>query len=159
MNLIHYTPQPWFDFPFDRVFDEFFTRPVRGHSNGDTGESAYLPRVDIREEKDAVIVTAELPGVEKDNLKIELDNGVLTLSGEKKPEVGEEENGFYRAERAYGAFKRQFNVPEVVDAEKISAEYVNGILRITLPRNPAAAPRQIAITTENGAAKQIETKR
>ena len=159
MNLIHYTPQRFFDFPFERIFDEFFTRSAPGQPNGHTVEASFQPRVDIREEKDAVVVTAELPGVENDNLKIELENGVLTVSGEKKAEAREEENGFHRAERAYGAFKRQFKVPTVVDAEKISAEYVNGILRITLPRNPEAAPRQIAIAAGNGAAKQIETKR
>ncbi len=118
----------------------------------------YQPRVDIIDEKDAVIVSAELPGVDKNNISIELENRVLTLSAEKKSELKEEKDGFYRSERVYGTFQRSFRVPEVVNPDEISADYSNGVLKVTLPKRPEAAPRQIEIKGESGAVKQIETK-
>lgn len=154
MNLIQYNTNRWFDFPFDRFFDEFVTRRAPVNSSAGT----YQPRVDIVEEKDAVVVSAEIPGVEKDKLSVELEDGVLTLSAEKTVENREEKNDLYRSERTYGTYKRTFKVPASVDADKISAEYVNGVLKVTLPKHPEAAPRQIEITVENGGAKQIETK-
>lgn len=151
MNLIRYNPNRWFDFPFDSVFDDFFgrTAPVPAASQ------AWAPRVDIREEKDVVLLSAELPGVAKEDVKVELENGVLTISGEKKSEREETENGIYRSERVYGSFKRSFHVPDTVDAEKIEAEYVNGVLKITLPKRPEAAPRLINVKADE-TAKQIK---
>ena len=153
MNLIRYSPNRWFDFPFDRVFDEFWGRAPEAAA---TATDVWAPRVDIREEKDAVLLSAELPGVSKDDLKIELENGVLTLSGEKKAERTENENGFYRSERVYGAYQRSFRVPETVDAERISAGYANGVLTLTLPKRPEAAPRKIAVKAEEPALKTIQ---
>ena len=154
MNLIRYNPNRWFDFPFDRIFDDFLPRvasevPVREN---------FLPQVDIREEKDAVILSAELPGVDKEAVSVELHNGILTLSGEKRSERKEDENGFYRTERVYGAFKRGFKVPDTVDAENISAEYADGVLRLTLPKRPEASPKQITVTAGNGKARKIKTR-
>ena len=154
MNLIRYNPNRWIDFPLDRFFEDFWPRVP----NGATVSESHAPRVDIREEKDAVIVTAELPGVEKDDLSVELEDGVLTVTGEKKTGDTIDDNGFYRSERVYGSFKRSFKVPTSVDAESISADYTNGVLRVNLPKKPEAAPRQIAIQGENGAAKKIEAK-
>ena len=146
MNLIRYNPNRWFDFPFDRFFEDAWgTTP-----QPTTTESAWLPRVDIREEHDAVLLSAELPGVSKDEVTVQLENGVLTVSGEKKSEQSENENGFYRCERVYGAFKRSFRVPETVDAAKISAEFVNGVLKLTLPKRPEAAARQIEVKADEG---------
>ena len=159
MNLIRYNPNRWFDFPFDRIFDEFLPR-IGGRNLGvERTESAHFaPRVDISEEKEALLVSAELPGVEKDKVSVEVDDGVLTLSAEKLAERKENEGGFYRSERVFGNFKRSFEVPASVDAGNISAEYANGVLKVTLPKRPEAAPRQIEIKAENGAAKQIETQ-
>ena len=154
MNLIRYNPSRFFDFPIDRFFEDFL--PRRAVVNG--GVENYQPRVDIVEEKDAVVVSAEIPGVEKDKLSVELEDGVLTLSAEKTVENREEKNDLYRSERTYGTYKRSFKVPTSVNPDDISAEYVNGVLKVTLPKHPEAAPRQIEITVENGGAKQIETK-
>lgn len=150
MNLIRYNPNRWFDVPFDRFFDEFWGRTLP--ETPATAE-AWAPRVDVREEKDAVLLTAELPGVSKDDVHVELENGILTLSGEKKAEKSEHENGFYRSERVYGAFKRSFHVPDSVDAEKIEAEYTNGVLKLTLPKRPEAAPRQISVKSDESVKK------
>ena len=154
MNLIRYNTNRWFDFPFDRFFDEFL---LRGAPVND-GVQTYQPRVDIVEEKDAVVVSAEIPGVEKDKLSVELEDGLLTISAEKFAEDREDKDSLYRSERTYGAYKRTFKVPSSVNPDAISAEYVNGVLKVTLPKHPEAAPRQIEIHAGNGAAKQIETK-
>jgi len=153
MNVIRYNPNRPFDFPFERFFDGMWARPVRGSQPAE----AVAPRVDIREEKDAIVVSVELPGVNKEDLKVVLENGVLAVSGEKKAEQTEEEAGFYRSERVYGNFERSFRVPDTVDAEKIAAEYLNGVLKVTLPKLPEAAPRQIEIRGETGTARQIQT--
>jgi HSP20 family protein len=150
MNLIRYNPNRWIDFPLDRFFEDFWgrTAPV-----AQAADAAWAPRVDVREEKDAVYLTAELPGVSKDALNVELENGVLTISGEKRAEQTETEAGFYRSERVYGSFKRSFHVPDTVDGDKIEAEYADGVLRLTLPKRPEAAPRQISIKAEDGVKK------
>ena len=153
MNQVRYTPNRWFDFPIDRFFDDIWNRTITATPTVE----GFLPRADIRDEKDAVVVTAELPGVAKDDISVELQNGVLSLSAEKKSERKEDGNGFYRSERVYGNFKRSFRVPEAVDSEKISAEYANGVLTLTLPKRPEAAPKQIAIA-ENGDVRKIATK-
>lgn len=155
MNLIRYNPGRWADFPFDRFFEDFFARP-RVEARGETqAEETFLPRVDIREEQDSVVLSAELPGVSKDNLNVQLENGILTVTGGKQAERTDEEKGFYRSERIYGNFKRSFKVPDVVDADQIAAEYVDGVLTVTLPKKPEASPRQIAISGDNGAVKEI----
>ena len=152
MNLIRYNPNRWFDFPLDRLFDEFWARP---QPEVPVTAETWVPRVDIREEKDAVLLTVEIPGVSKDDVQVELQDGVLTISGEKKTEQSENENGFYRSERVYGGFKRSFTVPDTVDAEHINGEYANGVLKLTLPKLPEAAPKKIAIKGEDGV-KQIK---
>ena len=149
MNLIRYNPNRWFDFPFDRVFEDMWGRGV---PEAPTAE-AWAPRVDIREDKDAVLLTAALPGVSKDDVTVELENGVLTISGEKKSEKTENENGIYRSERVYGSFKRSFTVPDSLDAGKIEAEYANGVLKLVLPKRPEAAARSIAIKGEESVKK------
>jgi len=153
MNLIRYTPNRWFDFPLDRVFNEFWARTV---PEAPAVAETWAPRVDIRDEKDAVLVTAELPGVAKDEVSVQLKDGVLRIKGEKHTEKAENENGFYRSERVYGAFERSFTVPDTLDAEKIEAEYANGVLKLTLPKRPEAVARQIAIAGEGASVKKIK---
>ena len=152
MNLIRYNPNRWFDFPFDRVFDDFRSAAAPEPRTAE----AWAPRVDIREEKEAVLLNAELPGVSMEDVKVELENGVLTISGEKKAELTDTESGIYRTERVYGAFQRAFRVPDTLDADRISAEYVNGVLRLTLPKRPETAPRQIAIKEGKTGVKEIK---
>ena len=153
MNLLRYTPNRWFDTPFERVFDELWARAVPETQAADS----WAPRVDIREEKDAVLLNAEVPGVSMDDVHVELENGVLTISGEKKAEVTESESGIYRSERVYGVFKRAFRVPDTIDADKIAAEYVNGVLKLTLPKRPETAPRKISVKEGRADLKQINS--
>ena len=155
MNLIRYNPNRWFDTMFDRAVDEFFA-PWASRS-GAEGEG-WAPRVDIREHGNAIVIEAEVPGAERDSLKLEVKDGVLTLKGEKRSERQEEGEGVYRVERSYGAFERKFSLPEEVDGEKIEAVYKDGVLTVTLPKKPELAPRRIAVKTDVTAeAKQIGT--
>jgi len=142
MNLIHYRPNRWFDSALDRMVSDFFPR-VGWEST--PAEALWTPAVDVRDEKEGFVIKAELPGVEKEDLKVEVSDGVLTLSGTKKQEAVSEEEGVYRAERSYGEFKRAFALPDAVDAEKIDAQYRNGVLTVTLPKKPEATPKQISI--------------
>ncbi len=154
MNLIHYSPNRWFDSTFDRFIPDFRIAPAGEAENG--RPESYLPRVDIRDEQEAILLTAEIPGVPKDGVKVEVKERVLTLSGEKKNESERGENGFYRSERSFGAFQRSFTLPEGIDADKISGTFEDGVLRLTLPKKPEAKPRQIELEAGNGKAREIE---
>ena len=142
MNLIHYRPNRWFDSAFNRMVSDFFPAAA---SDATLTAGLLNPPVDVRDEKDGFVVSAELPGIEKEDLKVEVVEGVLTLSGTKKQESVSDEEGVYRAERSYGEFKRAFVLPDSVDAGKIDAQYRNGVLTVTLPKKPEAAPKQISI--------------
>jgi HSP20 family protein len=109
----------------------------------------WLPPVDILEDKDAVRIAAELPGVKPEDVKISMENNVLTIRGEKRLER-REGNGerSHRFERAYGMFERAFTVPASVDAERIEAKYEQGVLTVTLPKVERAKPREINIKVQ-----------
>lgn len=154
MNLIHYTPNQWLDGAFDRFFSDLRPFPASETSNGHA--PSFQPRVDIRDEKEAIILSAEIPGVPKDGVKVEVKEGVLTLSGEKKSRTDENGNGFYHSERNFGAFRRSFSLPEGVDTEQISGAFEDGVLHLTLPKKPEAKPRTIEL--ETGEAKEIEVE-
>jgi HSP20 family protein len=147
MNLIHYRPNRWFDSAFNRMVSDFFPVVTADAASPDV----LNPPVDVRDDKDGYVISAELPGIEKEDLKVEVVEGVLTLSGTKKQESVSEEEGVYRAERSYGEFKRAFALPDSVDAAKIDAQFRNGVLRIALPKKPEAAPKQISIRGDEGA--------
>ncbi|MBI4978956.1 MAG: Hsp20/alpha crystallin family protein [Spirochaetes bacterium] len=111
----------------DSVFGDFFGR---------TRESAmtWTPAVEVKDKKDHYLIEAELPGVEEKDLDVAVKNGMLIISAERKSEKNEEENGRSYSERAYGKFSRSFTLPEDVAAEKIEAQYKDGMLRITVPK-------------------------
>ncbi len=104
-----------------------------------------MPAVDIVEKDGAYELTAELPGTDEKCLEIKLNNGILTLKGEKKDEREERKKDYYLSERHYGAFQRSFSLPEGVDAEKIEAHFGNGLLTVTLPKKPEAAKAEKTI--------------
>ncbi|MGB2696509.1 MAG: Hsp20/alpha crystallin family protein [Candidatus Zixiibacteriota bacterium] len=128
----------------NRLFNDFFGR-VPSRFEGDLSASEWNPSVDISETKDEIVVKAEVPGMKKDDIKINLQDNVLTLKGERKQEKEEKETNFYRMERCYGSFTRSFNLPTMVQADKIKASYKDGILNITLPKAEEVKPKQIPI--------------
>lgn len=127
--------------------DQFFANvdSVFGREPLRVADGGYSPRVDIREDADALVLEAELPGVEKDAVTVEVHNKLLTISGEKKAEEVSEGRGYYRSERAYGAFRRSFRLPDSVEGENVDATFKDGVLTIKLPKKAEAQARQIEI--------------
>jgi HSP20 family protein len=115
-----------------------------------TGRS-WLPAVDIFETKDReYVVKAELPDMKREDINVTFENGVLTLTGERKAESDVDEGAFHRSERAYGRFSRSFTLPATVDANRINAAYKDGVLTIRVPQREEAKPRQIAVDIDAG---------
>jgi HSP20 family protein len=135
-------PFDWDGFDVSREFDRLL-----GTAFGAPSLSAWSPAVDVRETTDEFVVTAELPGMTKDDVELTIENGVLSLSGEKKEEreEGDEGAGRHIYERRYGSFQRNFSLPRGVAADQVDAKFKDGVLTVTLPKVAAAKPRQIKI--------------
>ena len=110
--------------------------------------TTWSPAVDIFETEGEIIVKAELPGMERKDITLHLENNVLSLRGERKFEKETKDENYHRIERSYGAFSRSFSIPATVDEENIRAEYKDGVLNIVLPKKEQARPKQIKITAE-----------
>ena len=133
MSIVRYTSSNDFvPTSFGNLIDRFFNDSVSR-----AGGSAYsfVPRVDILEAEKAFEIQLAVPGLEKEDFKIDLDDNRLTISGERKFEKEKKENNFYRVETQYGKFSGSFTLPDNVDATKITASYKNGILEITVPKD------------------------
>jgi len=130
-------------FLLDSVFDNFFRGDVQ--DNGSFGLSHWTPAVDIAEQENEYLVKVELPGVNKDDVKITVDNNILTIRGEKKQDQEAKDDNYYRVERNYGSFLRTFRLPSSVHADKIDAVYKDGILTVTVPKSEEAKPKQIEV--------------
>lgn len=109
----------------------------------------FAPPVDIVETKDSYELRAELPGFAPDEINIEVDKGVLSITGEREFKEEKEDENYRRVERSYGRFSRSFSLPESVDAEAISADVEHGVLTVKLPKRPAATPRRVAIAAKS----------
>ncbi|HEU0299900.1 MAG TPA: Hsp20/alpha crystallin family protein [Longimicrobium sp.] len=121
-----------------QLFDEPFTLPF-------IADIGWDPAIDIAENDGELIVTAELPGMKKEEVELDLTDGVLTLKGEKKEESEREEQEMHVVERSYGFFRRSFTLPSAVDAAKVSAEFKDGVLRVTLPTTGEPNGKKIEI--------------
>ena len=111
-----------------------------------TGTRGWLPPMDLFETADAFVLRADLPGMRQEDVKIEVEDNHLTLSGERARDPREGQDGFYRLERPYGAFTRTLTLPKGVDAEAITASFDNGVLEVAIPKPEQAKPRRIEIT-------------
>jgi HSP20 family protein len=128
--------------------DSLFGRTaLRG--NGDREEAItrteWAPLVDITEDDKEYVIKADLPDLKKDEVKVRVENGLLTLSGERKFEKEQKQRRYHRIERAYGSFVRGFDLPEDADGGKVSAEFKDGVLKVHLPKNESARPKAIDI--------------
>jgi HSP20 family protein len=147
MRLVRYNPtRSLFNFGNRMTpmrMEDFF--PVWGETpaNGRTG--SLSPRVDIYEEEGELVMKAELPGVDKNDIAIDVKNNVLTLKGERSTEETDKKENWYRRERVYGSFTRSFELPDDVDPEKISADYKDGVLKIRFPKTEKAEPKRITV--------------
>ncbi len=105
-----------------------------------------MPAVDVYETEDhALVVSAELPGIDSKDVSVALDNGVLTIAGERKVDTEVDRERWYRSERAYGTFRRSFTLPRTVDAGAVTAEHKDGTLRVRLPLKEEAKPHRITV--------------
>src|SRR5215216_1068560 len=118
---------------------------LQGQPQGSGTATAWAPALDISERKDAYLVTVELPGVEADDLEITLEDGLLTIQGERQFAHESSEQQFHRVERRYGAFRRSITLPAQVQAEQIEASFDNGVLQIVVPKMEEATPKRIQI--------------
>jgi HSP20 family protein len=127
-------------------FFSVFERPLlRDLFEGDVQVTTYAPRVDVVENKENFIVRAELPGMKKDDVKLTLENSVLTLSGEKRFEEKRDEDNFHLRETRYGKFERSFRLTDNIDRSNIVADYKDGVLTISLPKTKESQSKEIAI--------------
>ncbi|HTR02261.1 MAG TPA: Hsp20/alpha crystallin family protein [Thermoanaerobaculia bacterium] len=154
MNLTRWEPYRELSTLQDRLNRAFgaFSRTER---DDEMNLAAWTPPVDIAEEKDRIVITAELPGFKEDQIEIQTENGTLTLRGERRFEKATDGKSYHRVERSYGQFVRSFSLPNNVDRERIKADFANGLLKVELPKREDAKPRSIKITPGGG--KTAET--
>lgn len=146
MSIVRY--EPWavvnrLHQSLDQLFGEALASPEASSS----ASVAWVPRVDIHEEKDRFIVLADVPGVDSKDIEITAENGVLTIRGERRVEKREAENGYERVERVSGTFLRRFTLPEGANTESIKAKQTNGVLEVVIPKQPQLQARRISIDT------------
>jgi len=142
-------PEP-FSREVDRLFDSFF-------GQSDRGARRWIPPMDLVEADDHFVLKADLPGLTDDDVAIEVQDGTLKISGERKEEREQTERGWYRVERSFGSFSRSLSLPDGVDADRITAEFHNGVLEVRIPKPEERKPRRIAISASgNGEPAAVE---
>lgn len=128
----------------DRLFDDFFGLQPARRENG--AAALWSPSVDVSETPDNFIVRAELPGMQREDIDLEVENNVLVIRGERKFEKQSDSESFHFTERSYGSFFRSFTLPKNVDSESITAEYKDGMLTVTLPKREEVKPKKVEIS-------------
>ncbi|HZD40681.1 MAG TPA: Hsp20/alpha crystallin family protein [Terriglobales bacterium] len=139
------------DRDMERMMEDFFGRrwrpwPERWFRTEEAELAA--PALDLYEEKDDIVIKAELPGIDKENIEVNLTDHTLTIKGEKKKEEETKEENYYRAERSYGAFVRTIELPKDVHADKVKANFKNGVLEVRLPKTEAAKAKEVKVKVD-----------
>jgi HSP20 family protein len=136
-------------YAFQREMNRMFNEIVPGSNGKEVSSkvSTWTPSVDIYETDDALVIKAELPGVSKDDVSVDIYQNTLTLRGQRKHEAEVKDEHYHRVERAYGSFQRSFTLPSMIDAEKVQATFKDGVLELHLPRLESAKPKHIAINS------------
>jgi len=146
MNMVRFDPFREMSTLQDRVNRIFADAYGRRDDDDLMTRGAWVPPVDIFEtDQHELVIKAELPDVNRDDISLRVENNTLTISGEKKMETEVKENQYRRVERSYGSFSRSFTLPQMVDATNIGADYKNGVLTVRLPLREEAKPRQIQV--------------
>lgn len=143
-SLMPWSGMTGFRQEMDRLFDRFLESrwedmPVLGE---------WVPKVDLSETKDAIVVKAEVPGMDAKDIQVQLQENVLTVTGEKKQEKEEKDERYHRVERSYGSFTRSMRLPAGVEAGKVNATFKNGVLTVTLPKTAAAKATPIPVKAD-----------
>jgi len=142
MSLVRYEPWNLFN-QFSKELDRRFQNDQE--HDGDVATSDWSPAVDIKENETAYTVVADIPGVDPKDIDVHMEDGILTVKGERNLNREEEKEGYKRVERVHGSFYRRFNLPETVDADKISAKCKDGVLEVTIPKQEKTQPRKITV--------------
>ena len=129
----------------NRLFNAFFDAPTTSGGGNGGGARRWLPAMDLVETEENFVLRADLPGLSEEDVAIELEDNVLTVSGERKAEHEDKREGFYRVERSFGQFRRSLTLPEGVDPEAITAKFHKGVLEVRIPKPEERKPRRVAI--------------
>jgi HSP20 family protein len=154
MTIVRYDPFRDLRTLQEEVNRLFSTNLTRAFDDEGIGRGAWAPSVDIYENKDQIVLEAELPGMKQEDFDLSVENNVITLRGERKFEKTDEGDNYHRVERSYGAFTRSFTLPQTVSAEGAVAEYNNGVLRVTLPKREETKARRIQVSGTGSGAEQ-----
>ncbi|QKT03142.1 Hsp20/alpha crystallin family protein [Ectothiorhodospiraceae bacterium 2226] len=144
MDMVRYEPWTLLN-RLHREIDSLFDQRVSNGESTHLSTADWTPAVDIRDTGDAFVLHADVPGVDPKDIDISMENGVLTLRGERRHETEEERAGYKRVERVRGNFYRRFSLPDSADAEKITAKCDQGVLEITIPKQEKVQPRKIQV--------------
>jgi HSP20 family protein len=159
MNLMRWDPYREVASLQDRLNRVFGAYPYGNRERDDEMSlSAWAPPVDIAEEKDRILITAELPGFKENEIEIQTENGMLTLRGERRFEKETDGKSYHRVERSYGQFLRSFSLPNNVDRERIKATFRNGLLEVDLPKREDAKPRTIKVSAGSERPETIDVR-
>src|SRR6266403_428286 len=160
MTIVRYDPFRDLRTLQEEVNRLFSTNLTRSFGEEGIGRGAWSPSVDIFENKDQIVLEAELPGMNREDFDLSIENNIITLRGERRFEKKEDSDNYHRVERSYGAFTRSFTLPQSVSAEGATAEYQNGVLRVALPKREETKARRIEVTGEGAkiSGKTIEAK-
>ena len=139
----------------NRLFSTFFDTPTVRGANGATTRR-WIPAMDLVEAGEHYVVKADLPGMTEADVNIEIEDNVLTISGERKAELEEQHEGFYRLERTSGSFSRALALPEGLDPESVTATFADGVLEVRFPKPVPAAPHRVQIAVGGGEPRTIE---
>jgi HSP20 family protein len=138
----------------NRLFNTFFESPAPGNGGTGSGSRRWIPAMDLVENGDEFVLRADLPGLSESDVNIELEDNVLTISGQRRAEHEERKEGYFRVERASGSFSRSLTLPEGVDPEAVKAHFDKGVLEIRIPKPEQRKPRKVAINVGGGARQQ-----
>ncbi|MEJ2602247.1 MAG: Hsp20/alpha crystallin family protein [Gammaproteobacteria bacterium] len=147
MSLVTYEPWSLVN-RLHRDLDNLMAGRLPADSESSSAVADWVPAVDISEEEDRFVLTADVPGVDPKDIEVSMENGVLTLSGKREFADRDEKNGYRRIERVSGTFFRRFTLPETADAEGITARSSHGVLEISIPKQPKVMPRRIDVSVE-----------
>jgi HSP20 family protein len=139
----------------NRLFNTFFEQPAPGRGNG--GARRWMPAMDLVETADHYVLRADLPGLSDEDVNVQLEDNMLTISGERKAEHESNQEGYYRLERAFGAFSRSLTLPDGVEPDGVQAHFDRGVLEIRIPKPAQKKPRQVQITLGKRSTDETKT--
>jgi HSP20 family protein len=134
----------------NRLFDSFFGRRDGAATANGFGSRRWIPPMDVVETEDNLVLRADLPGLDRDDIEIEVKDGILTISGERKAQHEEKREGFHRVERSFGRFSRALELPKGIEADNIEASFERGVLEVRMPKPAERKPTKIEIRSGEG---------